>query len=211
MTKKSSKVFLLTTYVDYRTNIPMDVEPTRNGHKVPDGVTPVFDIQEARYSSRPTVYGWADGGIELKPYMQQVEEDIFWDAFKEELKSRASHKRWEVETGGVVIGDGEGAVLVGSTIEDQNRITSLVANARMAGVESVDFKAKSGFTELSVEDVEGVAATIALHVQDCFSWERTMHETIDALELTLESVGDTLPILESINTFGQEEMVGEGE
>lgn len=205
--KQTDKVFLFTTYVDYRTNIPMNVEPTRNGHKVPDGVVPVFDLQEARYSNRPTVCGWAEEGFELQPYMNQVDEETFWSVFKEELKSRVSEKRWQVETGGVMIGEGESAVFVGTTIEDQNRITSVVSNARMAGVQSVDFKALSGFTSLTVEEIEGIAATIALHVQDCFSWERNMHEAIDALELSLETVGDTLPILESINTFGQEEFV----
>lgn len=207
MSKDQNKViFLSTTYVDYKTNIPMNEQPARHGHKIPDGIIPVFDLSEERGSEKPVVFGWAEEGFEALPYMNEITEDSFWEIFKEELKDRVQSKRWQVETGGVSVGEG---VVVGTTLEDQNRITSVVANARLAGVESVDFKADSGWTTLSVDEVEGVAAVISLHVQGCFSWARSMFDAIDALNLSLESVGDTLPILESINSFGQEEFLEE--
>ena len=77
-----------------------------------------------------------------------------------------SAKRWAVETGGAT---------VGTTIDDQNRITSVIANAQLAGVASVDFKAQSGWVTLSLTQMQGIAAAIALHVQACFSAERAHH------------------------------------
>ena len=82
-----------------------------------------------------------------------------------------SAKRWAVETGGAT---------VGTTIDDQNRITSVIANAQLAGVASVDFKAQSGWVTLSLDHMRSIAAAIALHVQACFSSERAHHEAIAA-------------------------------
>lgn len=67
-------------------------------------------------------------------------------------------------------------------IDDQNRITSVIANARLAGLDSVSFKAASGWVTLTLAELEGVAAAIAMHVQACFNAERAHHEAIDALQ-----------------------------
>lgn len=99
---------------------------------------------------------------------------------KARLIAAATAKRWEVETGGVTFPDG---TRVGSTTEDQNRITTVIANAQHAGVTSVDFKATSGWLTLSIAELEGIAAAIALHVQACFSAERDHHEAIASLTL----------------------------
>lgn len=95
------------------------------------------------------------------------------------LKSAITQKRWEVETGGITLPTG---VRVATGIDDQNRITSVIANARLTGLESVSFKAASGWVTLTLAELEGVAATIAMHVQHCFGAERAHHEAIDALE-----------------------------
>ena len=93
------------------------------------------------------------------------------------LLQAVSAKRWAVETGGLAL---PGGAVVGTTIDDQNRITSVIANAQLAGVASVDFKAQSGWVTLSLEHMRGIAAAIALHVQACFSAERAHHEAINA-------------------------------
>ena len=93
------------------------------------------------------------------------------------LMVAVSAKRWAVETGGLTL---PGGATVGTTIDDQNRITSVIANAQLAGVVSVDFKAQSGWVTLSLEHMRGIAAAIALHVQACFSAERAHHEAINA-------------------------------
>lgn len=100
------------------------------------------------------------------------------EAAKAQLLEAATAKRWAVETGGLAFPDG---TRIGSTTEDQNRITTVIANAQHAGVTSVDFKAASGWLTLSIAELQGIAAAIALHVQDCFSVERTHHEAVAAL------------------------------
>lgn len=97
----------------------------------------------------------------------------------EQVKDAITAKRWQIETGGLTLPSG---VRVATGIDDQNRITSVIANAELAGVESVDFKAASGWVSISVADLKAVAAAIALHVQRCFTAERVHHEAIDALE-----------------------------
>lgn len=95
------------------------------------------------------------------------------------LRAAITSKRWQIETGGLTLHTG---VHVATGIDDQNRITSVIANAELAGVESVDFKAASGWVSVTVAELKAVAAAIALHVQQCFTAERVHHEAIDALE-----------------------------
>lgn len=97
---------------------------------------------------------------------------------KASLKQHATALRWERETGGITL---PGGVHVGTSIEDQNRITSVIANAQLAGVSTVDFKAATGWVTLTLAEVQGIAAAIAMHVQACFSAERAHHEAIDAI------------------------------
>lgn len=94
------------------------------------------------------------------------------------LKAQITQKRWEVETGGITLPNG---VHVATGIDDQNRITSVVANAERAGVVEVDFKAPSGWIRITLAELQAVAVAVALHVQACFSAERAHHEAIDAL------------------------------
>ncbi|MEG0556815.1 MAG: DUF4376 domain-containing protein [Comamonas sp.] len=98
-------------------------------------------------------------------------------AAKDALKAQATARRWECETGGIKLNGMR--VLTG--IEDQNRITTVVANARRSGLESVDFKAADTWVTISVVEVEAIACAIAVHVQASFTSERTHHEAIDAL------------------------------
>lgn len=104
---------------------------------------------------------------------------------KARLLEAATAKRWGVETGGMVLPNG---VHVATGTEDQNRITAVIANARLAGVEAVDFKAASGWVSLTLPEIEAIASAIALHVQACFSAERVHHEAIDLL-VTAQELG----------------------
>jgi len=96
------------------------------------------------------------------------------------LKEIVTRYRWEVETGGITL---PGGIKVATALDDQNRITTVVANARLAGLETVEFKAESGWATLSLEEVEGAAAAIAKHVQACFAAERRHHQAIDVIAL----------------------------
>ncbi|MCS3807797.1 DUF4376 domain-containing protein [Xanthomonas sp. 4461] len=105
------------------------------------------------------------------------------EGLKQAAKARATQLRWECETGGVTIG----GVQVGSTTEDQNRISTVLAAADLGTVDQVDFKANSGWVTLTLAEIRGIAAAISAHVQACFSAERAHHEAIEALE-SLESL-----------------------
>lgn len=96
-----------------------------------------------------------------------------------ELTNAVTALRWSKETGGLTLSNG---ITVGTKTEDQNRITTVIANAQLAGVTTVDFKAASGWVTLTLADVQTLAAAIALHVQACFSAERAHHEAIAALD-----------------------------
>lgn len=96
-----------------------------------------------------------------------------------ELTNAVTALRWAKETGGLTLTNG---ITVGTKTEDQNRITTVIANAQLAGVTTVDFKAASGWVTLQLSEVQALAAAIALHVQACFSAERTHHEAIAALD-----------------------------
>lgn len=96
----------------------------------------------------------------------------------DDINLAVTKKRWEVETGGLTLPTG---VKVATALGDQNRITTVVADARLAGLDSVKFKAASGWVTLSVAEVEAIAAAIAMHVQACFAAECAHHEAIDAL------------------------------
>lgn len=95
-----------------------------------------------------------------------------------DLKAAATAKRWSVETGGITLPNG---LEVHTAKDDQDRITSTIAGMAAVGIASVDFKAASGWTTLTLDDLRTVRAAIALHVQACFSAERAHHEAIDAL------------------------------
>lgn len=97
----------------------------------------------------------------------------------ESLKAAVTQKRWEVETGGITMPTG---VRVATGTEDQNRITSVIANAESAGLKDVDFKSESGWVTLTLPELKDIAKAIALHVQACFSAERRHHEAVDALD-----------------------------
>ena len=98
----------------------------------------------------------------------------------EQLKTGVTAYRWKVETGGITLPTG---VRVATGIDDQNRITSVVANAERAGLEVVDFKAAEGWAKVTLIQLQAIATAVALHVQACFSAERAHHEAIDALAL----------------------------
>ena len=128
----------------------------------------------------PRTHTLAFDGVELVGGVYQaryVLTQLPPDQVRASLLQAVSVKRWAVETGGLTL---PGGATVGTTIDDQNRITSVIANAQLAGVVSVNFKAQSGWVTLSLEHMRGIAAAIALHVQACFSAERAHHEAINA-------------------------------
>lgn len=96
-------------------------------------------------------------------------------------KAEVAAHRWNVETGGLTISALN--VTVETSIDSQNRISSIITHARLAGITSVNFKALSGWVTLTIEQVEAIARAVALHVQACFSAENAHSVEIDKLLL----------------------------
>lgn len=92
-------------------------------------------------------------------------------------KEDATALRWAQETGGIITPDG---IRVLTGIEDQNRIATAIQGMRDSGITEVDFKSASGWVTLTLDQLVGVAALIAEHVQACFTRERALYEAIDA-------------------------------
>ena len=158
---------------DYPDAGPLDNEPDRNA-------LGLYLVREAQPSYDPRAHQLALDGVELVEGIYHARYTLAplpVDQVRADLMAAVSAKRWAVETGGLTL---PGGATVGTTIDDQNRITSVIANAQLAGVASVDFKAQSGWVTLSLTQMQGIAAAIALHVQACFSAERTHHEAIAA-------------------------------
>lgn len=104
------------------------------------------------------------------------------DDLKSKLKDKATNLRWTKMTGGLTLPSG---IEVNTTVDDQNRITSVVANANLAGLtdeDEVDFKAASGWVRVTIGQIKSIAGAIGQFVQACYSAERAHHEAIDALD-----------------------------
>lgn len=126
----------------------------------------------------PGGIGWTWDGEQLVP-PAQPEPSI--EELRAQVQQAATDKRWEVMTGGLTL---PGGIEVGTTIDDQNRITSVVANAALAGLtdaDEVDFKATSGWVRISIGQVKAIAGAIGQFVQACYSAERAHHDAIAAL------------------------------
>lgn len=102
------------------------------------------------------------------------------EGLKAKLTEAATAKRWEIETGGIVLPSGE---RVATDKADQDRITSVIVNAAAAGIETIDFKGATGWMTLTIAQMSGIAIAVAQHVQACFSAERQHHEAIAALSI----------------------------
>lgn len=108
------------------------------------------------------------------------------DDLRDSKLQEATDMRWQVMTGGMTLPNG---VQVGTTIDDQNRITSVVANAALAGLtdaDEVDFKSNSGWVQITIGQVKAIAGAIGQFVQACYTAERTHHDAIDLLATAQE-------------------------
>ena len=115
---------------------------------------------------------------------------------KDALRAELALLRWEAETGGITMPNGM-RVLTGRA--DRDNITSLILTSEAAGIDAVDFKAASGWVQLTLQEVRDVAQAIAVHVQACFSAERAVNSAIDAIQTLAEVDAFELPAVQPIS------------
>ncbi|WP_416056955.1 DUF4376 domain-containing protein [Stenotrophomonas maltophilia] len=124
---------------------------------------------------------WLDAGntpLPLVPVKSLAE-------VKADLAAAATAERWNRETGGIVLG----GVQVGTTLDDQNRLSGVLSAIQLGGLESVDFKAQSGWVQLTAAELQGIALAISAHVQSCFTAERAHHDAIEQLQSLADAEG----------------------
>lgn len=94
------------------------------------------------------------------------------------LLSNLANKRYEIETGGIVLPNG---VFISTDREDQAIITGAVSAAQL-GITEYDWKGPGGtWIKLKADEITQIGAAVAMHVQSCFTAERRHCEAIAAL------------------------------
>lgn len=125
--------------------------------------------------------GWTYDPVSAE-FSPPTEPELPLEDLRAQVQQAATDKRWEVMTGGITL---PGGIEVGTTIDDQNRITSVVANAALAGLtdsDEVDFKATNGWVRITIGQVKTIAGAIGQFVQACYTAERAHHDAIALLE-----------------------------
>lgn len=106
----------------------------------------------------------------------------------ESLASYNSTKRWEVETGGIILN--------GINIATDDRSKVMISGARVAAQSNPDFttewKTESGFVTLDASDVIDISDAVLQHVSDCFAKEATIQTMIDNGDVATVEQIDTL-------------------
>lgn len=111
-------------------------------------------------------------------FQDYVQNDISLEAAKAILQKRVGERRWAVESGGINVG----GIMVDTSIEAQNRISSVVLNGTRVGMESINFKSPDGtFNTITMVQMTAIADAIAAHVQNCFTAEAAHCAEVAAL------------------------------
>lgn len=104
------------------------------------------------------------------------------------LSEYNSTKRWEAETGGIL--------LDGISIATDDRSKVMISGARVAAQSNPDFttewKTESGFVTLDADTIITISDAVLQHVSDCFAREATIQTMIDNGDVTTVEQIDTL-------------------
>lgn len=114
-------------------------------------------------------YGWTVSGGSLVPPPPLLLEEVKTD----KLLALAA-KRWAVETGGILINGAK----IHTDIDTQTKISGALQLVNRVPETLIDWKAATGWIQLSKEDVEAIADRVGQHIQACFSRERSLTEAI---------------------------------
>jgi hypothetical protein len=124
-----------------------------------------------------------------------TQEPVDIDTLKRELRSAVTNTRWLLETGGITLPNGS---KIKTSIDDQNRITSVISNAERAGLTEINFKdGDDNWISMPLTQLVEISKVVTFWVQDCFNAEMHHHQAIGALE-TIDELEQYK--LEQINT-----------
>jgi hypothetical protein len=101
------------------------------------------------------------------------------------LRSKITAKRKQMEANGITLN----GLPILTTIDDQNRITSVLLNAERAGITEIRFKSTMGFMTMTIPQLAGIANYIAFFVQGLFSSEGEHYGAIQTLEVAEDLQG----------------------
>ena len=137
---------------------------------VVDDVVTIFPSEEGDTPAHAALAAWksAGGNIASTPPQPKMT--------KGDLKAYAATKRYQVETGGIVVN----GMSVSTDRDSQNMIAGAYAYMTASKSAQVEFKAASGWVTLTVDQVEDIAVAVGAHVQACFAIEKAVCEQIDA-------------------------------
>lgn len=117
-------------------------------------------------------------------------------AIKTELKSRATQRRWEIETAGVMIGN----IMVSTDDRAKTLLTAADRKARRDSNYSTSWKGVDGvWTDIDSNTVITIADVVFNHVNSCFSREKALHADIDSAS-DVQSLDSLRPVIETFWT-----------
>ncbi|TVR11857.1 MAG: DUF4376 domain-containing protein [Salinarimonadaceae bacterium] len=110
----------------------------------------------------------------------------------ETLDAYAARRRWEIETGGLVVG----GAAIRTDRESQALINGALSLVQTDPTATIEFKGAAGWSTLDAAQMTAIALAVGRHVQKAFSAERTISEAIASQEITtVEEIDDTFAAL----------------
>lgn len=147
-----------------------------NGKKIPSDAIEITDEVHAtlmiEQSSGKIIIADENGypiAIDTPPHVRT----------RESLLADVAAKRWQVETGGIVIA----GYPIATDRESQAQLTSSYASLKYGLISSTHWKAADGrFIILALAEMEQIVQAVASHVRSCFSAEQAHTEAIYEIE-----------------------------
>ncbi|MNT63535.1 hypothetical protein D3C72_2013600 [compost metagenome] len=92
-------------------------------------------------------------------------------------------KRWQVETGGIIVGSAP----IATDRESRSQLTSVYSDLQNSLIADTPWKAADGsFTLVTLAEIEPAAQAVAAHVRACFAAEQAHTIAIEALHTQAE-------------------------
>lgn len=183
------------TYIDKGTGLPLSQEPAKTGPSVPEGVSPIFFVEDSIPTGVPIIFGEIDSSC-LLPWMREVSGEEFLALYKEELKTRSRNKCKELLGQGVEFRDNLFAPTSAS------HLRSLLKWVQDTGATHIVYEVEPFvYQEWNEEDISSLINLLHSFEQKCFSWSKKMFERIDCLSLSCNYLEEASNISSDIISF----------